>query len=85
MGDSVLPAAPIATLSADARLVIFRAGTWSQVFPVEQLPTQLAFYRALRDRVPAKGSLSTGYAQHYEGDVKALERVERLAKIMGAG
>lgn len=68
-----------AWLSPDGRTFVLEGGQeigrWRGVYPVEDLPRQLRFYRGLRDR---KGG---AYAEFYEPTVMALEALAReLAK-----
>lgn len=79
-----------ATLSADGLTVTHRGGSWSITFPVADLPRWLEFYRGLRDRLAprdrnGKVTGSGPYAAFYEADVAALERVQKMAKVMGTG
>ena len=67
----------IATLSADRATIHMRKGAWSMSCPVADLPHWLAFYREMRDR-------KDGRAEFYRADVVALERVEKMLRIMGA-
>ncbi len=46
---------------------------WTGVYPIEDLPKQIAFYRGLRDR------RNGAYAVHYRETVEALEAVAREA------
>lgn len=71
-----------ATLSADGATVTHRNGEWSSTFPVADLPARLALYRGLWSR-GAKAGQPGPYAASYEGDIAALERVERMARIFG--
>lgn len=71
----------IATLSADRATVTMQGARWSSTFPRADLPGKLAFYRALRDR-GGKGGPGP-YARFYEPSVKALERVEKMARVLG--
>lgn len=77
-----------ATLSADGGEVTHSKGAWSESYPVRDLPGRLAFYRAMRDRNAPRdrAGVITGpgpYAASYEDDVRALERVEKMARVMG--
>jgi len=71
----------IATLSADRATVTMQGAKWSTTFPRNRLAEKLAFYRSLRDR-GGKGGPGP-YARFYEPSVKALERVEKIAKALG--
>ena len=73
----------IATLSEDRAAVTLQGDSgWSEIFPVTDLPAKLAFYRTLRDR-GAKGGAPGPYARFYEQTVRGLERVEKMARVMG--
>lgn len=72
-----------ATLSADARSVTLALRAWSEVFPVERLPARLRFYRALRD-APPPNDRARGYGHCFAPTVAALEKVEKVAKALGA-
>lgn len=72
-----------ATLSGDTRTVTLALRAWSEVFPVERLPSRLRFYRALRDAPPPKDRVK-GYRHTYAPTVTALEKVEKVARALGA-
>lgn len=72
-----------AILSADTRSVTLARATWSEVFPVERLPAKLRFYRGLRDAPPPKDRVK-GNGHHYAPTVTALEKVEKVARALGA-
>lgn len=72
----------IATLSFDRQTVTMRGERWLSVFPISDLPGKLRFYRGLRDRA-AKPGATGPYARFYDPTVKALERVEKMARVMG--
>lgn len=65
---------PTAFISGDD--VVMSRGNWSTRFPIEDLPTQLAFYRRLRDRRAGQ------FASTYAPDVRVLEalQAERRAR-----
>lgn len=71
-----------ATLSADGKAVTHSKGSWSETFPISALPDRLTLYRGLWHRGGKKGEPGP-YARFYEADIKALERVEKMAKVMG--
>lgn len=73
----------IARLSADGKTVVLSGGGWSDTFEISNLTSQLAFYRGLRDR-GGKAGYPGPYAAHYEPTIKALERVEKIARAMGS-
>lgn len=67
MTAPALLAQPVARLSEDGSAVLLSRGGWSGSFPLSRLPSQIAFYRGLRDR---KGSK---YAAFYQPTLAALE------------
>lgn len=78
-----------ATLSADGCTVTHSKGAWSESYPVAKLAAHLEFYRAMRDRLAPRdrSGKATGpgpYASSYADDVLALERVEKMARVLGA-
>lgn len=73
----------IATLSADRATVTLQGAHWSSSFPLADLQKWLLFYRSMRDRGSKVKGQPGPYARHYEPTVKALERVEKMAKVMG--
>jgi hypothetical protein len=79
--------APKATLSPDGKVVHLSRGDWSETFPVQHLGFRLAFYRSLRDRTATAETKGRKYDWPgiYGPMVTAIERVERLAKVMGVG
>lgn len=82
-----------ARLLADGATVELFDGDYCDRFPVGKLAAKLAFYRSLRDTPPGKTVItrSSTYgrdhrlAEVYGPTVQALERVEKMVKIMGAG
>lgn len=72
-----------ATLSADTRSVTLASGPWSQTFPTARLPGVLRFYRTLRDAPPPKDR-AHGHGHCYAPTVTALEKVEKVARALGA-
>lgn len=72
-----------ATLSADTRHVTLTRASWAETFPTEALPRRLRFYRALRDAPPPKDRAS-GHGESYAPTVTALEKVEKVARALGA-
>lgn len=72
-----------ATLSPDLSTVTLARITWSETFPVARLPSKLRFYRALRDAPPPKDR-AKGHGHCYAPTVTALEKVEKIAKALGA-
>jgi hypothetical protein len=79
--------APKATLSPNGKTVHLSRGDWAEAFPVQRLASRLAFYRGLRDRRPVKemAGRNHDWPGVYGPVVAALERVEKLAKVMGVG
>ncbi len=67
MTAPALLAQPVARLSDDGRTVLLSRGGWSGSFPLSRLPSQIAFYRGLRDRKGGK------YAAFYQPTLAALE------------
>lgn len=65
-----------AFLSADCQRVLIVGKVWRTEISVQDLPSQLSFYRGLAER---KGGR---YRHHYTPTIKALERVqERLRRM----
>lgn len=62
-----------ATLTPCRGRVRLCTGSWSDTFPVDQLPRWLAFYRRMRDRNRGR------YARFYAPTVEALEAVQAEA------
>lgn len=58
---------PVARLSEDGSTVLLSRGGWAGSFPLSRLPSQIAFYRRLRDRKGGK------YAAFYQPTLAALE------------
>ena len=72
----------IAAVSPDLATITLKGRAWSATFPSADLPNQLRFYRALRDR-GAKSGQTGQYAKHYQPTVAALEKAEKLLRVMG--
>ena len=64
-------AQPAARLSDDGSTVLLDRGNWSGSFPLSHLPSQIRFYRGLRDRKGGK------YAAFYQPTLDALEALGR--------
>jgi len=58
-----------AALSEDGATVLLGDDQWSTVFPVSELPSQIGFYRGLRDRAGGR------YARFYASTVSNLEAI----------
>lgn len=67
----------VARLSEDGATVILARGIWSGRFPISDLPTQIQFYRGLRDRGARRPGEPGPYARHYQPTVAALEALWR--------
>lgn len=74
-----------ATLSDDGATFTLAKGSWSRVFPVADLPDQIAFYRGLCEVPAAKGrpAQPRKCAWAYLGTLQAL--LDLAARIKGAG
>lgn len=67
------------SLSPDGRDVIVEGAIHDDRFPIEELPSRLAFYRSLRDRVCDRTKVAGEFAEHYD------ETVSRLEDLAGEG
>lgn len=72
----------IARLINGNRTLHMSKGAWSMACPVSDLPKWIALYRTLRDR-GAKAGEPGPHAACYGPDVIALEKAEKLARVMG--
>lgn len=71
-----------ARLLADSTTVELFDGDYRDRFPAESLGAKLRFYRGLRDRDARPGGGPGPYHRFYQPTVEALERVEKMVKIM---
>lgn len=68
-----------AVLSSDRLTVTLRGPSWSQAFPVAEIPATLRFYRRLAERGGKAKGQPGPHAKHYAATIAALEAVAREA------